>query len=60
MQIPYRKGLLSSDIDYEKLIKMQSEASVQPTSKQHDELKGKSMVKTRTYQTKKMHRGGKR
>lgn len=60
MQIPYRHGLLSSDIDYEKLIQMQSEACNQTMNKNKNEMNGKSMVKSKTYETKRIHRGGKR
>ena len=60
MQIPYRHGLLSSDIDYEKLIQMQSEADNQTMNKENNEKKGKSMVKSKAYETKRIHRGGKR
>ena len=58
MQIPYRHGLLSYDIDYDKLIQMQSEACNQTIN--NKEIKGKSMVKSKTYETKRIHRGGKR
>lgn len=60
MQVPYRNGLLSSDIDYEKLIQMQAEADNQRISKKNNELKGKSMIKSKAYETKGIHRGGKR
>ena len=60
MQIPYRHGLLSSDIDYEKLIKMQAEEVNREKDKKNNETKGKQVVKSRAYQTKMMHRGGKR
>ena len=60
MQVPYRNGLLSSDIDYEKLIQMQAEADNQRISKKNNELKGKSMIKSKAYETKRIHRGGKR
>ena len=60
MQIPYRHGLLSYDIDYDKLIQMQSEACNQTMNKNKNEMNGKSMVKSKAYETKRIHRGGKR
>ena len=59
MKIPYRKGLLSSDIDYEKLIEMQAGEGNQK-DKNYYEIRDKSKVKTKAYQNKRMHRGGKR
>ena len=56
MFIPYRKDLLNSTIDYEKLIKMQSEG-LSEMNKNID--KQKSMVKNKSYE-KRIHRGGRK
>ena len=56
MQIPYRKGLLHSSIDYERLIKMQSESSEE--KERIKDTKSKTMIKTKTYEKSRIHRGG--
>ena len=56
-QIPYRNGLLASSIDYEKLIEMQA---AQASGQKVNENNNKCMVKSKTYENKRIHRGGKR
>ena len=55
MNIPYKKDLLHSTIDYEKLIKMQSEGFSEINNSIE---KQKSIVKSKSYE-KRIHRGGK-
>ncbi|MBO5414872.1 MAG: hypothetical protein J6A17_04510 [Bacilli bacterium] len=56
-QIPYRNGMLASTIDYEKLIEMQA---AQTNGQKVKENNSKRMVKSKAYENKRIHRGGKR
>ena len=57
MQVPYRKGDLLSTIDYEKLIKMQAEASNGIREKYVDTY-SKTKVKTKAKVSMRKGRGG--
>lgn len=59
MQVPYKKGLLSSPIDYEKLIKLQAEASLNKTDEKVVDTYSKSKVKTKSKVRKRIQRGEK-
>lgn len=56
MNIPYKKDLLHSTIDYEKLIKMQSEGFFEINKNVEN---NESIVKSKSYK-KRIHRGGKK
>lgn len=59
MQIPYKKDLLHSTIDYEKLIKLQAEASLTGTDEKVVGPYSKNKVKTKSKVRKRIQRGGK-
>ncbi len=57
MQIPYRKDLLHSTIDYEKLIKLQAEEAQSKNDSEKLE-RAKFMIKSRGQ--RRIHRGGRK
>ena len=59
MQIPYKKDLLHSTIDYEKLIKLQAEASLTGTDEKVVDTYSNNKVKTKSRVHKRIQRGGK-